>query len=285
MVRQSLGACLHDYLAHQAVEVRRLTTDAPGGPVGGEDLHDLRVALRRIQSTLATGAAAYGKRAARPVRQEARALRRALGGPRDVEVVGDVLLPRIDDPSDRALVRSVLAGRRERARTAAVAAGGRTEALLHALGRLVADPPTTAHADRPARDEVPRLARREVRRVARLVERAGRRTTDADRWAALHEVRKAAKRLRYLLEAAEQLDGLGASAAIGALKQLQDVLGDQHDLVVAAGLARDLGAAEPAGSLVRLAADLESEAEDAMPAYLDAWEAVRRSAVSSGWGR
>ena len=52
----------------------------------------------------------------------------------------------------------------------------------------------------------------------------------------LHEARIAAKRLRYLLEAAREVDPLVPSA-LQALKALQDLLGEFHDAEVLGELA------------------------------------------------
>lgn len=284
----ALGECLGGYLGRQVAEVRRLTD--PGGngsaPVLDPDgVHDLRVALRRIDAILTAGGPAYDKGAVRPLRRAARDLIRVLGQPRDLEVLTDLLLPRIGDPADRALVRTVLSGRHDRAEAAARSAlsASALQALDRGLDHLLVLPPTTGRADRPARKEAPRLVRRQVRRVARLAEEAPRQPTDAERWEALHDVRKATKRARYLLEATKGVKPARSGAKVRELRTLQDVLGDQHDLVVAAGVIRELGAAEPKGSLVVLAAELEAEAESAEPAYLEAWGRVRERAGTAGW--
>ncbi|GAB3857477.1 hypothetical protein GCM10028801_16160 [Nocardioides maradonensis] len=292
MGRFTIGDCLQGYLAHQVVEVRRLSERRyadgrlgdDGSPDGSEDVHDLRVALRRIHSTLSAGAPAYEKKAVAPLRRDVRDLIGVLGVPRDLDVLSELLLPRVEDPADRVLVRDVLAARHDRAEAAALAAlqPSSMEGLERSLDHLVATPPTTSRAERSARKEAPRLARREVRRLARLAEHAHRLPTDSERWEALHDVRKAAKRTRYLLEATAQAHGSPKGARIKELTALQDVLGDQHDLVVAARLVRELGAAEPAG-LVTLADALEDEAESLVPAYVEAWERVRKRAVAAGW--
>jgi CHAD domain-containing protein len=45
----------------------------------------------------------------------------------------------------------------------------------------------------------------------------------------LHDLRIAAKRVRYILEAAEPVFGEGAARGVRAMKQLQDHLGEIHD--------------------------------------------------------
>ncbi|GAB4010824.1 CHAD domain-containing protein [Nocardioides ultimimeridianus] len=291
MSRFTIGDCLQGYLAHQVGEVRRLSEQRyADGRLGGdddtaaEDVHDLRVALRRIHSTLSAAAPAYRRQAVAPLRASVKELIGVLGGPRDLEVLTGLLAPRIEDPADRVLVHDVLAARHQRAEAAALAALGPSslEHLDRALSHLLATPPTTARAERSARKEAPRLARREVRRLAGLADDAARLPTDAERWEALHDVRKAAKRTRYLLEATRKVPGVRDGARIKELTGLQDVLGDQHDLVVAAGVVRALGAAEPAG-LVTLADALEDEAESLTAAYLEAWAVVRDRAAAAGW--
>jgi CHAD domain-containing protein len=45
----------------------------------------------------------------------------------------------------------------------------------------------------------------------------------------LHDMRIAAKRVRYILEAAEPVFGAPAAKGVKTMKQLQDMLGDIHD--------------------------------------------------------
>ena len=52
---------------------------------------------------------------------------------------------------------------------------------------------------------------------------------DPDRVEELHDMRIAAKRLRYLLELSEPLFGQAAKKATKAVKELQDLLGEIHD--------------------------------------------------------
>ena len=241
----SLRRSLQRYLRHQVDEVRRLSDPAYDD---AERIHDLRVALRRIHSVLDGG----------DLRRYVGMTIRTLGAPRDVEVLGDVLLPRVTDPADHALVRAILDGRRDRA--AATAGTAHLDDLLHELDRALGSPASAVRVRPPAK---------EVARLERLADDAERHT-GAARWAGLHDVRKAAKRARYVAEATPgSADGL-----VKELKALQEVLGDQHDLVVAAGVLRELGAAEPDGGLIRLAGELEEDAEAKVPAYRAALAAV-----------
>ena len=52
---------------------------------------------------------------------------------------------------------------------------------------------------------------------------------DAGEPADLHDLRIAAKRVRYILEAAEPVFGEPAASGVKTMKQLQDLLGEIHD--------------------------------------------------------
>ena len=58
---------------------------------------------------------------------------------------------------------------------------------------------------------------------------------------ALHQARKSARRARYAAEAATPAIGKKARRFARQMKQVQSVLGDHHDAVLARQAARDLG--------------------------------------------
>ena len=114
----------------------------------------------------------------------------------------------------------------------------------------------------------------------------------------LHEARIAAKRLRYLLEAAREVDPLVPSA-LQALKAIQDLLGEFHDAEVLGELAsrqfrrrvkrstlaaveevRRNGLGDEARRLRRVpeAGALLELVDHARRRRLVAWRAIRRSA-------
>ena len=79
-----------------------------------------------------------------------------------------------------------------------------------------------------------------VRRLARHMATA-RRAEGAERHEALHDVRKAAKRVRYATEiAGSELSG--AKDVVKVAKRIQQVLGEVQDTVVTRELCRTLGA-------------------------------------------
>ena len=126
--------------------------------------------------------------------------------------------------------------------------------------------------------------------VAKAVRRANRSLRNADALAAgperdehLHEMRKAAKRLRYAAEAIRPVRGRPAKRLVRQVKAVQELLGEHQDSVVARGLLRELGASAPAGggngfAFGWLMRDEQARAER-VEAQLDpTWATLRRRA-------
>ncbi len=244
---------LSRYLLAQARALEDASDAARHGDPEG--VHDVRVAARRARSALA----AHRRLLPRGRRDEARALERdlrehaaGLSARRDAEAAGELVVGWADArawPADRT--RRVLATLTERS-TAAEQADGAVadpDRLLSArsaaalAGRVFA---AGDAVDGCAEAGLRRGVRRSWRRVqarwdvarARLVGRPDgddRATGDDERAVALHEVRKAAKRLRYAAEVAAEGDR-GADAVAAAARGVQRLLGDRQDAVVVAGL-------------------------------------------------
>lgn len=163
------------------------------------------------------------------------------------------------------------------AREAAVEAldTDRYRRLLAALDDLLADPPLTAAARRRASKVLPgrvRKAWKDVRAARRAA--LGAAPEDAD--AALHELRKAAKRARYAGEALEPAFGKDAARFAAAMEEVQDVLGEHQDSVVARRRILALteeawDAGEATVHLGRLITLEESRRRAARAALVDAW--------------
>jgi len=83
---------------------------------------------------------------------------------------------------------------------------------------------------RPGEPFAAALSRRVLEEQATLEQEAAA-TRSADDDGAVHRARIAVKRLRYLLEPLSESDA-AARDLVGRLKQLQDVLGEAHDLQV-----------------------------------------------------
>jgi CHAD domain-containing protein len=104
-----------------------------------------------------------------------------------------------------AEIEQEFARRHAEARRRALAAldKGRYHALGDAIDSLLADPPVTELARRPAKRELPRSIRRVYLRVSALYEKAQDLPSGPPRDVALHDTRKATKRLRCAIEARE----------------------------------------------------------------------------------
>jgi CHAD domain-containing protein len=112
--------------------------------------------------------------------------------------------------------------------------------VRRALDRLVTDPPYRSIAHRPGRTALSKQVRKAYGKARRDVATAHGTDQDA-RHAAVHQVRKAVKRLRYASEVAEPVIGKPAATIRRRCKKIQGVLGDQHDYLALRIVLRELG--------------------------------------------
>jgi CHAD domain-containing protein len=259
---------------------------------GDTAVHQMRVGIRRLRSTLRTFAPLFDDSSAAPLRDELRWLGDALGGARDIEVArarlrwtaeADPTAP-LDDAS-LARIDAELAGRHEEALVALDAAlsSPRYHALVDTLIDVAAAPHLTPIAVGKAAVLLPRLVARAWQRLARGkhgVDGADELDTTAndEQW---HAVRIRAKHARYAVELTAPVVGVAADGLASALADLVGVLGDHQDAVVAGATwlaiaaidPDDLGLAVTAGRLSEREHAAARAAQDAYPA---AWRAVDR---------
>jgi CHAD domain-containing protein len=209
----------------------------------------MRVATRRMRSALQAYGKIIDREATRELTDELKWLAGVLGDARDLEVLHARFTHAVGELPDELVVGPVqarltrhFAGREADARTTLIAAldSDRYQALLAAIDRLLADPPMTARARRRATRELPALIGRAHRRVAGHVAAADRLSGD-ERDSEWHEARKASKRLRYAAEAATPVLGKPAKRLVKLVKQVQELLGDHQDAVVARPVLREIG--------------------------------------------
>ncbi|MGH8918466.1 MAG: CHAD domain-containing protein, partial [Actinomycetes bacterium] len=172
-----------------------------------------------------------------------------LGGARDAEVMAErvaELLAEVPDelklgPVDAAFTRS-LARRGADARDVGLAAldSDRYFALHDRIDALLADPPLTARAGRKAKRVLPASVRRTYRRVESRMADAQCQPPGDGRDRALHETRKAAKRLRYATETVHSTMGKPAARLRKRLKSVQELLGEHQDTTVLRPVLRKL---------------------------------------------
>ncbi len=246
----SAGQVVLAYLRAQAGRLKSLDPlvrlDEP------DSVHQMRVASRRLRSTLRSFGHILPRDATAGLAADLKWLGGVLGAARDAEVVPGHLrgslrqLPvelRIG-PAD-ARIQGHFASVRAAARTELLATldSERYFSLLDDLDRLLAEPPLTPEAARRATDVLPVAARRAHRQAARRMHRAWRAPAGPARDEGLHRARKSARRARYAAEAIAPAAGGKATRFARRMKKIQSVLGEHQDSVIARAVARDLGIA------------------------------------------
>jgi CHAD domain-containing protein len=221
-----------------------------GTPGDAEALHDFRVAVRRLRSTVrAWGPALAGALRDKDVRR-LRRIARATGPARDAEVLGGWLAQARSEldaryhPAADWLAGRIAGHHAESHARGAAEAAARLREIHPVLARRLAAAPEPAAG--PLDGFGSALAAL-VRAHARNLRDALGRVSGPDAVAPAHQARIAAKRLRYLLEPLRGLPAADATPAVKGLKALQDLLGELHDTHVAgeaAGAARVAAAAE-----------------------------------------
>ena len=207
-------------------------------------VHRMRVAVRRLRSALATFRPLLDREVSEPLREELRWLGRRLGEARDAEVLRDRLgtgLARVA-PAPTGPVRRIVEDRLGARADAALtrAQDGLLEdryfALMDALQSLAMAPPWSGKAEARVRKVLRRRVRHDWKRlddrVARLQAPDEPRAGVQQRDRALHEVRKAAKRVRYAAEPLVEVYGKPAEQFVTGLRRVQSVLGEHHDIQV-----------------------------------------------------
>ncbi|MGH9178958.1 MAG: CHAD domain-containing protein [Acidimicrobiales bacterium] len=207
--------------------------------VDPEFLHDLRVAVRRTRSVLAQSKGVLPAAVRDQYRQSFRWLGEITGPARDLDVYvieWDGYVAPLG-PVGAADLAPVLAhvGRRRQAAHTALAKGLRStryRALMAAWTAWVRGDEPEGGGDDAVRPIGQVAAARTARAHKRLLRR-GRSITPDSPAEDLHELRKDAKRLRYLLECFGSLyDGGARKAFVQRLKALQDNLGTHQDAEV-----------------------------------------------------
>ena len=274
LVPKSPGVLADDHIAEAARKVlrfhlARMVAREAGTREGtdAEELHGMRVATRRQRAAWRVFGDAFEPRRTARHRKRLRRVATDLGAVRDLDVLIEAIeayrtrLPRSEGVGLEPLVRSWRT-RRDAARSLLVReldSSGYQRWLdgylvfVQAEGQGVrAVGPTEPHR---VRDTMPARIWASYERV--------RAYEPVMRWAdvaTLHELRIAAKGLRYTLEFVREALGRDAGPVIAKCVALQDHLGWLHDADVAAGLARAF--------LVEHAGDLTEPESAAIGRYL-----------------
>jgi CHAD domain-containing protein len=242
-MRSSASRALTDYLNAQLDEIE--TGDAELRHGGGEDpVHDTRVAIRRLRSTLRVFAKLLDERKVGDADGELKWFAALLGDVRDCEVQVRRFTEALDAMPDELILGPVRSRIRNdlraielpaRARLSEAMDSARYRALLTVLRGWRGEPPV---AQWISATELRKRARRAERKADRRLAAALESSDDA----MLHRARKAAKRARYAAELRKPLDKR-AKRTVKHYKRIQSLLGDHQDTVVATETLRQMALA------------------------------------------
>jgi len=258
-----------------------LLTAMPAAQSGDEaSVHQARVASRRLREALPVIGTTGNAHALDRVDRRVRRITRALGPVRELDVAL-LLLTELEaggaaTPTALAMVRDAVVVERQKRRIEML--DEITPSRLDKLRkRLVDVAAPEEHA--PAANAITEAsvqARKRGRRLRAAIDHAGGLYL-AER---LHQVRIAAKKLRYAIEIQRELTHSRSRLHLSRLKTQQDLLGRMHDLEMLIDRARAVQAALPAGdrqgmaelsALIRM---LEDECRDGHAAYMHARPAM-----------
>jgi len=215
-------------------------------------VHQMRIATRRLRSTLRTFGQVVRDQDTERLAIELKWLGGVLGEARDSEVQADRMEEHVRQTGPELLIGPVQArvaghfgkvGALARAQVRSALNSERYFSLLDMLDTAVAHPPLGPDAQARATFVLPVAIGRSYRRTRRRMRQAERIPSGEAKDAALHQARKAAKQSRYAAEAAEPAFGSTAARFAKQMKSVQSVLGDHQDTVVGRELARQLGVA------------------------------------------
>jgi CHAD domain-containing protein len=213
-----------------------------------DSVHQMRVAIRKLRSTLRTFGSLVESGG---LAGELQWLGRQLSPARDTEVAEERLREQLDGlPSElvfgplRQFLTRHFAREAEEGRTRALAAltGKRYLQLLRSLDALLEEPSLTAKARKPAKAGLRKPVRKAAKKLRRA-EAAARGLEGDELGTALHDVRKKAKRARYAADAVKPVYGKKLGAWRKNVKAVQKTLGEHQDTVVGREVLRRLAIA------------------------------------------
>jgi CHAD domain-containing protein len=257
-----------------------------------DSVHQMRVAARRLRSSLRSFEPLLDADQAQRLREELAWIASELGAVRDLEVLLGRLVEQatgLDDPEDAERASTAISTELERrlkaAQSSALAAlrSDRHADLIEDLIAAASEPPVNDSAFEPAGPLIESMVRRTWTRLAKDV-RGLVFTAPSTEW---HEVRILAKKARYTADAAALISGRSMRTFAQHLATVTDILGDMHDAHVAQMFLRELaGAPQVTGqeglALGRLL-DVQQQCDlDERERFEKAWPSVRDAARSAG---
>jgi CHAD domain-containing protein len=242
-----------------------------------EGVHQMRVATRRLRSDLRTFRPLVDEAWSSALRDELGWLADILGDVRD----GDVLLKRLRDrvgelpETEQHAAEAVLTTLQDdrNIAQATLLESLRSQRYAELLNSLVAAanaPALSERAGATAGEAVPELVLRPWHKLAKRVKKLDDSPSDEK----LHQVRIRTKRVRYAAEAAAAIVGKPAKQFANAAEELQDVLGELNDAVVAERWLDEWAERERSAEEVRAAAALAERERSEAKRFRGAWRAT-----------
>lgn len=268
-----------------ASSVKRLLDHDPGVRLGDdpEQVHQARVATRRLRSDLRTFGSLLVPEWDEALREELKWLGGELGAVRDIEVLLELLRAKVDRLAradgrigEQLIARLVHSWEDARVELLSGMRSVRYAQLLDRLVDAARKPALLPSADAPAAEILPQLAQRPWKKLRRDIKAL----PEVPRDEQLHAIRIRAKRARYAAEAIAPAVGRETRELARAVAALQDVLGKHQDAVVAAtwlrGTARDAETKDEVFVAGMLAGMLRRDERKTRAAWPAAWRAARR---------
>ncbi len=248
----------------------------PGTRLGDpEQLHDHRVAIRRLRALLRAGRPMLDRQWADGLRHALKPAGDALAQVRDLDVlVADVEQRAVGlEDGERAGatdISDLLRDRRAGAQAMLLAqlSDSRYVSLLNRVQAATDEPRIIA------RESPSKMLGKEHRRARRLARSS---PADTASGAELHELRKAVKHARYAAELAAATGVKGARGYVKRAKKVQDILGDHQDGVVASRVLADIDH--------ELRRPLAHAAADSLIEEQEARKLAARKALPRAWRR
>jgi CHAD domain-containing protein len=242
---------VRDLIGRYISEQCTVIIDSEGQLRAREDVvHTTRVAVRRLRSTIRVFADLFDSSQAEHLEEELVWWANLLGAVRDLDILmlrQAALLAEL--PAELILgpvsstIQAELAVRRKQAADAITDAlnSERYRKLIGLAHHWRSDAPFTAAADAAADAINPAITKAKNKARKRLSTAVAARRAAEPSDELFHRARKASKRYRYAVEAAQPVWGSKADKIVLKRKDLQDLLGNHQDGIVSAAFLRELG--------------------------------------------
>lgn len=196
---------------------------------GPAAVHDLRVAIRRLQQVLAVFKASFPSRHRKKVRRILKRIMDPAGEVRNCDIAA-ILIPKLDRKIAPRLRRMIHRDRKTAERKLAQSLHRLVDRELPAKWRVGLELNRTAAENDSGRREIPPAAQRIVREMAAGFQRLGKKAAGQETSIRqVHRFRIAAKKFRYTLELLEPFQGAPAAPWLDRVKAVQSILGDVND--------------------------------------------------------